>query len=260
MKTRLVLLVACTALIARGAAAQQRKDAWDFRGPDLTRAELEQALARYDAAAGSSAYSTELRAMARSGSDSIRSRLRDGDLKVGDLIRLRVEGQQVLTDTFSVSSGPALVLPVVGRIDLGGVLRAELEQRITQSVDSVFRGTPVRVVLLTRLAVLGGVVRPGFFALPSDALLDDAIGAAGGLAQQGMLAGAYIERGSSQVWDSDSLQAAIRSRRTIRSLGLVAGDRIVVPTTVPQDPLRTVQTISYLVSVPLSIYALVKLF
>lgn len=246
-------------LVVAAPAAAQRPDPWDFRDPAISRQDLVQVLARYQAAAASPAYSPELRAEARSDADSIQARLRDGDMRVGDRLKLVVAEQRDLSDSFTVSQGPALVLPVVGTVPLQGVLRSELADRITIAVDSVYRRATVRVELLTRIAVTGGVVRAGFFALPRDALVDDAITAAGGLSGGASLARAYIERGRDQIWPPDSLQVVLRERRTIGQLDLQAGDRIVVPVIAAADPTRTAQALSYIFQLPLSIYALYQL-
>jgi len=248
------------AMLVAKVAVAQRDDSWDYRSPGITRPQLEQILARYQAAAQSPAYSAELRASATRDADSIRARLAQGDLRVGDHLRMSVEGQTLLSDTFTVSVGPVLILPAVGSVDLRGVLRSELQDRVAGAVDSVYRNAVVRVEVLTRLAVIGGVPRPGFYALPRQALVDDAVTAAGGLAPDGRLAGVHVERGPQHLWRSDSLRVAMSERRTIGDLGLQSGDEIVIPTSLPSDPARTAQTISYIVSVPLSIYALLKLF
>jgi protein involved in polysaccharide export with SLBB domain len=250
-------LILCGASVRRAAA--QQDDPWAYRAPDLTRDQLQKVLSRYEAAAQSTAYSERLRAEAAVRADSIRARLQGGDLREGDRVRLRVEGQVQLSDTFAVGAGPALELPVIGPVPLAGVLRSELTARITTAVDAVYRGAPVRSELLTRIAVIGGVGRPGFYALPPEALVDDAIGAAGGLAPEAHLAGAYVERGRDRLWSTDSLQVAMRQRRTIAALGLQPGDRIVVPIEAPPDPARTAQALTYLLSVPLSLYTLVQL-
>jgi len=253
-----VSVALCAVLLARGAVAQQ-SDPWDYRAPGLSRQELLDVLARYDAAAQSPAYSARLRSQALSNADSIRARLKDGDLHVGDRVRLRVEDQVQLSDTFAVSDGPSLVLPVIGSISLHGVLRSELEERVASSIDSVYRGVAVRVLLLTRVAVIGGVARPGYYALPNDALVPDAISAAGGLASDARLTDIYVERGRGRLWEPDSLQVAMREGRTLADLRLQSGDRFVIPRAAPKDVESTFRLITYALSLPLSLYALLQL-
>jgi protein involved in polysaccharide export with SLBB domain len=254
-----VVGVAVGSVVAVGAARAQQPDAWDTRDPSLTRAQLEQRLVRYDAAARSPAYSEGLRARARAGAAAIRGRLQDGDVHVGDRLRVEVEGQTLPTDTFTVTAGPALILPGVGRIALAGVLHSELQAQISGSVDRVFRGVTVRVRPLTRIVVVGGVVRPGFYALPADALVEDAIAAAGGLAPDAKLTGARVDRGNAPLVRPDSLQTAIQRRFTIGDLRLQDGDRFTVPVVVRRDSEATVRTLSYLLSIPLSLYTVVQL-
>ncbi len=238
----------------------QQPGAWNYRDPNLTRQQLTQLLARYQAATGSSAYSQYLKASIQADADSIAARLANGDIRPGDRMRITVDGQPQLSDTFLVSLGPVVALPVVGSVNLHGVLRSELQDRMSAAIASVYRAAVVRVQLLTRLAVVGGVGRPGFYSLPRNALLDDAITAAGGLAPEGRLDGLYVERGKRRVWASDSLQVAMRQGRTIQDLSLQSGDRIVVPSVLPRDPVRTAQVVATLLAMPLSLYALVRLF
>ena len=241
------------------AAQQTQADPWDYHDPAITRQDLVQVLARYQAAAASPAYSRELRTEARADVDSIQTRLRDGDMRVGDRLRLWVSEQKDLSDSFTVAQGPALVLPVVGPVPLQGVLRSELVDRLTIAVDSVYHQAVVRVEMLTRIAVTGGVVRAGFYALPRDALVADAITAAGGLAVGSSLAKAFVQRGHEELWSPDSLQVAMRERRTIGALDLQAGDAIVVPVIAPPNPGQTAQLLIYALQIPISFYALYQL-
>jgi len=258
---RIGFLTALGIALGTTVAGAQQNGPWDFRNPAASRLQLEQVMARYQSAAQSPAYSQRLRASAAAAADSIRTRLTEGDLRAGDRIRLTVAEQPTLTDTFTVSEGPSLVLPVVGTMDLGGVLRSELEDRIALWVDSVYRGAVVHVVLLTRIAVVGGVARPGFYALPPDALVSDAITFAGGLAPDARLTDIYVERGRSRLWDADSLQSAMRQGRTLASLRLESGDRIIVPLpgSLTRNPTAFLQVLPYLVSLPLTMVSLVQL-
>ncbi len=253
------IVAAVTSLAAPLARAQQ-PDLWDWRSPFLTRVQLTQVLAHYEAAAASPAYSDAMRARAQADVDSIQGRLSNGDIRVGDRLRLHVEGQPTLSDTFAITAGPALILPVVGSVDLKGVLRSELPDRLTTRVEGVYRSAVVRVVFLTRIAVLGGVAKPGFYSLPSDALIADALTASGGIAPGAQLDDIYLERGRSRLVDADSLQFAMRRGETIGDLRLEDGDRIVVPLESAESPEVRVRTFSYLLSLPLTLYALIRLF
>ncbi len=254
-------LAVLTALLAAPAAAQQG-DQWDYRSPTITRTQLEALLARYDAAAQSPAYSTALRQATHTDADAIRARLRDGDVHVGDRIRIFVEGQPNISDTAAiVTAGPALVLPGVGSVPLAGVLRSEVEAQLTRAVDLVFRGGVVHAQLLTRVAVIGGVGRPGYYVLPGEARVEDAVTAAGGLVGNVPLRGAYIERGRDRLWRPDSLQDAMREGRSLAALGIQDGDRIVLPDArAPRNPYQNMQVLMMAVTFPVTLLALLRAF
>jgi protein involved in polysaccharide export with SLBB domain len=250
------LVLAC---LVPASAVAQRGDAWNYRAPTLTRQELEQVLARYEAAAQSPAYSDALKSRVRADADSIRARLRDGDLRIGDRVRLVVESQTALTDTFTVSPGPALVLPGIGSVALRGVLRSEMEGLLAHTVEGVYRGAVVHARLFTRFAVLGGVPRPGFYSLPSEALVEDAISAAGGISSQVSLREAFVERGRAHLYPPDSLQAAMQERRTLSEMGIQDGDRLIVPAPPPpSDPYRAVQVLQAGLTALLTIVSLTR--
>ncbi len=261
MNHRLASLgAAIVAALASLPVTARGQEPWDFRAPGLTRQQLEQALARFDAAALSPAYSDALRARARADADSARIRLRDGDLRVGDRILLSVEGPQVLPpNTLVVSTGPQLVMPQLGTVPLAGVLRSEAEALVSRAVDRVYRGAVVHVRLLTRVAVIGGVARPGFYPLSDEALIADAITAAGGPAPDAQLLDVYVERGRDRLWQPDSLQAAMRDGRTIAQLGLQDGDRIVIPRPGARNWEAIFRTLGYAISIPLSLFALTQI-
>ncbi|MFO7260824.1 MAG: SLBB domain-containing protein [bacterium] len=235
--TRGVLLAALVLAAAPGAvlsqnvqvAASRRTAAWDPAQLHMSRESLEELLARYEQATRSTAYSDELRARARYEAALIRMRLEEGDFQVGDQIQLSVEGHEELTKTFQVAPGRVLILPVIGEIPLRGVLRSELEEHLRKSLARYIVEPRVHATSTIRISILGQVNQPGFYTVPSEMLLTEALMLAGGPAQNAELTKIYIERGNDRIWGGEALQAAIIEGRTLDQLNLRAGDRIIVP-------------------------------
>ena len=151
------------------------------------------------------------------------------DFQVGDRILLRVEGDSALSDTFTVVAGPALGLPAIGDVPLIGVRRADLETYLTRELSRYLRDPVVHARALIRVSVVGEVARPGFYAVPLDLVLADALMVAGGPTQDAKVDRLRIVRGESSLWSGNRLQTAIARGATLDELGLRAGDRIDVP-------------------------------
>jgi polysaccharide export outer membrane protein len=224
MTIRAVAVLASLCIFAGQAAAQVR--GWDATGLHATRAELQELLARYEAAASSSGGGG---AQVRMEAATIRQRLEEGDLRVGDRVLLLVEGHTQLSDTFNVVAGRKLVLPDIGDVPLAGVLRSELQEHLTAQLGRFVRNPTVRVRSLIRLEVLGLVAAPGFYAIPSDVLVTDALMLAGGPAPDADIDRVRLQRGREVLWEGDRLRAAVIEGRTLDQLGVRAGDGIFVP-------------------------------
>jgi polysaccharide export outer membrane protein len=151
------------------------------------------------------------------------------DFQVGDRILLRVEGDSALSDTFTVVAGPALHLPAIGEVSLAGVHRADLETYLTRELGRYLKDPVVHARALIRVSVVGEVVRPGFYAVPLDLVLTDALMVAGGPTQVAKVDRLRILRGESALWSGNRLQGAIARGATLGDLGLRPGDRIDVP-------------------------------
>lgn len=214
-------------LLTTGSATAQR--GWDPTGVQLTRAELQELLQRYEETANSSAYSGDVRAQARDEAALIRTRLEEGDLRVGDRIDLTVEGHTDLSTQFSVVAGRVLVLPAIGEVSVAGVLRSELQDHLTREIGKYIRDPVVRARSLIRLEVIGAVGAQGFYTIPSDILITDALMQAGGPAANADLEKIRIERNRQVIWSSDRLRRAMQEGRTLDQLSIRAGDGIIVP-------------------------------
>lgn len=236
---RLAAITAMLVTLAVPAAAQV--SGWDGTGLHVTRAELEQLLARYEAASAGS-----MRDQARQEAIAIRQRLAEGDLRVGDRVLLVVEGHPQLTDTFHVVAGRKLVLPDIGDVPLEGVLRSEVPDHLTEHIGRFIRNPSVRARSLIRLEILGAVGRPGYYAIPSDVLVSDALMIAGGPSGNANVERIKIQRGREVLWEGDRLRSAVIEGRTLDQLSVRAGDGIVVP--VQRPPLATYRTVLGVVS------------
>jgi protein involved in polysaccharide export with SLBB domain len=226
---RTLLLLASLWMVAVSGVEAQTPRGWDPAGLQLSRAELEELLARYEETANSSAYSSSLRSHARAEAQLLRQRLEDGDLRVGDRVVLVVERHLDLTDTFNVVAGRKLVLPVLGEVGLEGVLRSELQPHMEAFVARFINSPIVHARSLVRLEVRGAVVRPGFYTVPSDMLISDVMMMAGGPTGNAQLDKTRIERGRAVIWSGDRLRDAIIEGRTLDQISIRAGDNILVP-------------------------------
>lgn len=165
----------------------------------------------------------------------LRQRLTQGDFAIGDRIIVRVEGQATLSDTFAVRDGNRLLLPGIDDIALQGVLRSELEDRVRTAIAAYYRDPSVRVVPLLRVLVRGGVMRPGYYALPADLLLSDAIMAAGGPSAVANVNRSHLKRGTQRVYAPKEFAQLVQDGYSLDQAHLRPGDELVVGEKIQQN-------------------------
>ena len=201
-------------------------------GLQMTRADLEDLLERNQQVVGSSAYSGTMRERARRDIEMILTRLDEGDFRIGDRIVLLIEGEWPTADTFVVEAGPQITLPVLGEIGLRGVLRAELEDHLTEELRRFIQNPIVQAETTIRLFITGAVGNQGFFNVSSTLLVGEALMRAG-ITQQADLDDIRITRREFDrdvdIWEGDPLQDALATGLTLDQMNLQAGDQIVVP-------------------------------
>lgn len=179
--------------------------------------------------------------------------------QVGDRVLLRVDGESLYTDTFTVIAGPALRLPVIGDVPLAGVPRSGIEPYLVGRLASYFKHPVIHACALVSIGVVGEVARPGFYVVQGDALLTDVLMTAGGPTRDAKVTDLKVLRDKKAVLDGDRLQQAMASRRTIADLSLQAGDQLVVPRLKPHDPESTWRILSIIVGLPVAIFAITRL-
>lgn len=245
-------------LLSAGGLHAQLPTQWDPNRLQVTRQGLEELLSQYEQADKSGAYSADLKARARYEASLIRTRLEEGDFQVGDQIQLVVEGQESLSDTFPVLTGRVISLPMIGQIPLKGVLRSELEPYLTKELSRYIRDPVVHARSLIRVLVTGEIGQPGFYVVPAEELLSDAIMAAGGPSADAKLTEVRIERGTHTIWDGPPLQKAIAEGRTMDQLSLQAGDQIIIPRKANSNVWDVLRI--GLITLPPLIYGLTRIF
>jgi len=234
MTTRATLRLASTLLLglpAVPATAQTppvTEARLDTRRAQASRRELEASLAQIDTILKSPGYSSRIREAKRREAALIRDRLTEGDLQVGDQIALSVLNEEAFTGTFLILAGRVLALPGLPGIPLRGVLRSEAEQYLTEQLGKYVRNPSVKVTTSIRLAVLGSVSKQGFYQVPADVLISDAIMVAGGPIGEANPNKSRILRSENEILSREEVAQAIVQGATLDQLNLRAGDQIFV--------------------------------
>lgn len=219
---RWLVVTAFLALVSIGAEMQ----AQSTPGLLVSRAELTAFATRAEVAA--TAGDPTHRAQNAMIAATIRQRLRDGDLQVGDRVVVTIISDAVHRDTVVVRSGPSLELRGMIIVPVAGVLRSELQERVSSEVLKYVKAQQVEVTPLLRVGVLGAVARPGYFAFASDIPLTDAIMGAGGPTETADVERSIVKRRNQQYRSADETSKAIASGLTLDQFGLSAGDELVV--------------------------------
>jgi len=197
-------------LIAQSAAAQSVSPGGETRAELMARARAADSLGRREEAF------------------RLRSRLRDGDFEIGDVIIAQYDGGALVrNDSVAVQEGKIIRLTEpLGDLNVAGVLRSEIGDSIKARVDKFFKNEVVHVTPLLRLSA-GGALRGSYHFRP-DMPLNDAIMRMGGQSQTADVSKIEIRRGDRTIWANADVQAALDDGLTLAKLELEPGDEIYV--------------------------------
>lgn len=220
------------ALVVAGSLAAQTPSLvparLDTRRAQATRTELEASLAQIDTILASPGFSSRIREAKRREAMLIRERLTDGDLQVGDQLIITVQNETAFSGTFIIGAGRVLSLPGTADIPLRGILRSEAQDYLTEQLRRYVRDPSVRVQTLIRMTILGAVGKQGFYQVPADVQVSDAIMLAGGPQGTADPNRTVVRRAGTVILPQDEIAAAIIDGRTLDQLNLRAGDEIRV--------------------------------
>lgn len=237
------------------AAQQPQRPA--VAGPQ-TRADLESEAARLEQEAS---QGTEGSASKATEAARIRARLRDGDFNTGDRIVVKVDsGVMARADTFVVREGRLVEFPGLPPVTLTGVLHAELSEYLTQQLARYFRDPNVQAYPLLRVAIFGPVGSPGYYSLPADLLLSDAIMSAGGPGSTAKMDESVVKRGEREIIDKREVQRALVYGYTLSQMNIRDGDAIHVGGGTQRNWVTVLRAVSIAVGLGFTVHRITKGF
>lgn len=120
-------------------------------------------------------------------------------VQVGDLIQVNLPGEEELNRGFQVDKRGRITLPEIGPIFVVGYDEGQLSKSVTEALSTVFRDLSNAKVFIAEQQVLisvqGYVSSPGEYTLPSNADIQTALHAAGGLRSGAQLDKMQLKRG-----------------------------------------------------------------
>lgn len=192
-----------------------------------TRAQLTEQLAtleRTAATAKSGDKAKALDAVAR-----VKQRLEQGDFKPGDRFVMVLRQDSVRSDTLVVRDSLRVAVLNLPEFSVAGVLRSELEERMTAHVARYLKNASVRTTQLVRLSVTGAVRNPGFYYAVPDRPLNDLLTSAGGPLAEANLGKVTVTRVGKTILSGKTAKQAVEQGRTLEELDLQGGDAVQVP-------------------------------
>ena len=160
-----------------------------------------------------------------------RNRLTEGDFRPGDRVDIVTQGDTGLSKTFNVWPDLSLHLPspTTGSLLLRGTLRSELQDKVSAYINRFVRNADVRARPLIRIAIQGEVQHPGYYTVPVDGDLSDALMAAGGTTPNANFAKAQVQRNGHTILEKGAMQQAMATGLSLDDNGIQDGDQLNIP-------------------------------
>ena len=160
----------------------------------------------------------------------LKTRLSRGDFHPGDRFLITIiQDAASRSDTATVRDSLLVSLVGLPDVSLQGILRSELNEKLSAHVARFLRNSSVRTIVFTRVAILGGVMRPGFYVVPPDQPIGDLLMVAGGSVVDARLNDLQVNRGSSTLISVKESRKALKEGLTLEQLDVQSGDEINIP-------------------------------
>lgn len=167
-----------------------------------------------------------------------------------DILLVTVRNQPDFSGSFVIGPDGMIQYTFVGDIQAAGLTKYQLKERLKKELERFVKGPEVSITIASykskNVFILGEVTRPGKYPMEGDSIpLRDAIAAAGLPTREAALRRVYIIKFDSEkvTHRKVDLYALLYKGRLKYNLNLVAGDIVVVPSTVPSEINRALTTL-----------------
>ena len=228
-KVRVALVASMVWSMSASMAAAQVTEVVPSGPQRATRAELTELASSLEAKLSSNARGADRnRTMAELA--AIRQRLIEGDFRVGNQFVVTVTSPALTgSDTVSVRDSLLVTFAKLPDASLKGVLRSELNEKLSSHVARYLRDAQVRANVLTRITITGAVTRPGIYSPSPDRPVGELLMLAGGPTLEAKLDELEISRSGRKVLTIKDSKKALREGRTLDQLDVQSGDEVRIP-------------------------------
>lgn len=171
-------------------------------------------------------------------------------LSAGDELLINVWGDSELNMKLKVSPEGTILIPNLGPVSVSGLTIETAENRIRQELGRImstlsgttdgantFVSVSLSQIRSIKINIVGEVIAPGTYTLPSFATLFNALYAAGGVNEIGSLRGIKVYRNSKEVANLDVYDYLLNGKYGT-NIRLEENDMIIIP---PYDQLAVVR-------------------
>ena len=168
----------------------------------------------------------------------------------GDVLQITVRNQPEFSGQFVIGPDGKIQYTFVGDIEATGLTKAQLKEKLIKELDRFVKVPEISIVITIynskNVYVLGEVARPGKYPMKGDAIsLRDAIVDAGLPTREAALRRIYIIKYAPKKpnFRKIDLFALLYRGKLKYNIDLFPGDIVVVPSTVPSEINRALNTL-----------------
>lgn len=178
------------------------------------------------------------------------AQMQESRLLPGDVVRVEIWREETLSGEFPISSDGTVVLPKIGRYDVGEQSPTTFRERLIADYQTYLRNPSIEITFLRRITILGAVRDAGLKLVDPTMTIAEALAMAGGTTVQGTTDRIYLMR------DGETIQT-VTDHMTIAETPLRSGDQLFVPerSWTSRNPGVVAAVISGVVSIAIALLA-----